>query len=112
MTKTVELPKLRVEPKLAERVKADQAASGERAMAMTLRRLIERGLGNPYLTEKDCAFLVEMLYELRRLAQRLNDIDRRRHLQGVAQEDDELRAVAQSISQTNNKIHSLLSRSR
>lgn len=112
MTKTVALPKLRVEPKLAERVKANQAASGERAMAMTLRRLIERGLDNPYLTEKDCEFLAEMLHELRRLAQGLNDIDRRLRLQGAAQENDDLRAIAQAVSGTSAKIRSLVDRSR
>jgi hypothetical protein len=104
----------RVSQDLAERVAADQKEAGEARIALTIRRLIERGLGNPYLRQAEQDSLKELVYQLGQIGNNLNQLARRLNVHGDLQDFqlEDLKAATASLGVTDRKIRELLSKSR
>ena len=114
MSKTFTLPVLRVEPSLGERIKADQKSAGETTMATTLRRLIHRGLDNPFLRPDDIDQAAELIRQLTRLGVNLNTLMKKLNTHDDLKDfqRDELKAVIAALSVTGKKVRDLVDVSR
>lgn len=114
MTKTFTLPALRVKPELGQRIKADQETSGDRSMAQAIRRLIERGLGNPFLKQTEHETLKGLVYQLNKLGVNLNQLAERMNAHGHLREYEieDLAALARDIGKVSQQARTLMAKSR
>lgn len=114
LPKTYKLPVLRVEPDLGERIKVDQEKAGDRTMAATVRRLIERGLGNPFLQPREAEQFNAVLYELRKIGVNLNQLSRAQNQHGSLRDFqvEDLGDLARANRKLCQQIETLLVKSK
>lgn len=101
---------VRVSKDLADQIEASQKAAGEANRGKAVRRLIERGLNNPYLSEREADRLDQLLWETRQIGNNLNQIAKRINTHGNLKDFqlEDLSALAGKLGQASQVIRNLL----
>lgn len=101
---------VRVSQDLADRIAADQKQAGEARTSVTMRRLLERGLGSPYLRPAEIDQLTDLLRQFRQLGNNLNQISRALNTHGSLRDYqlEDLNGLAISLSAAGKKARDLI----